>query len=173
MKKEGFSDSLVVLIHLLFKETQCCLLGRWITRLFFFLSLWTLNKSGWQEEEAPRSNPSYSQNTDGDGKEIRGLPLTCTHTHRSRSEQSLWPRGKAPFAYRKRDVRSWSPQGGKLGANRSDSTCQCRTAVGRQQAHPGEKNACMVRHDTRGRCKISSLLKYTWGYSQHCVILAF
>ena len=38
--------------------------------------------------------------------------------------------------YRKRDVRSWSPQGGKLGANRSDSTCQCRTAVGRQQAHP-------------------------------------
>ena len=37
---------------------------------FFFLSLWTLNKSGWQEEEAPRSNPSYSQNTDGDGNEL-------------------------------------------------------------------------------------------------------
>lgn len=47
----------------------------------------------------------------------------------------------ALLAYRKRDGRSLFQQGGKLDVNRLDSTCQCRTAVGRRQAHPGDKNA--------------------------------
>lgn len=45
----------------------------------------------------------------------------------------------ALFAYHRKDVHSLFPQGRRLGVNRLDSTCQCRTAVEQQQGHPDEK----------------------------------